>query len=158
MPLSTHCSLQTIVALALAFGPLPTSADDESIATLAISSPTSLQPLQYPALSLSRDPFLAPPSLTFGAGVPGPIPGSLPGFVLPPNMGVSADSAPAIDPVRVSLRAVVVGGIPKALLQIGARTIFVGVGSRVGSSIVVKIDARSVQLSDGTRVSLGQSI
>ncbi len=154
MPLSTHCSIRTIVALVLVFGPLPTSADDESTLTLAINSPASLQPLQYPALSLSRDPFLVPPSLKLDAVVPEPIPAIDPGFVLPPNLGASVDGG---SPVGVSVRAVVVGESPKALLQIGRRTVFVGVGSHVGGSIVVEINAKSVRLSDGTRLLLAQS-
>jgi hypothetical protein len=125
--------------------------------TLAISSPASLQPLQYPELSLSRDPFLAPPSPKLDAVVPQPIPGIDPDFVLPPNLGASNDGGSPVGPVGVSVRAVVVGDSPKALLQIGRRTVFVGVGSHVGGSIVVEIDANSVRLSDGTRLLLAQS-
>jgi hypothetical protein len=157
MPLSTHRSIQTIVALALTFGPLPTSADDESTSTLAINSPASLLPLQYPALSLRRDPFFAPQPPTSDAVPPELIPGIEPGFVLPPNLGASADGGSPVSPIGVSVRGIVVGGIPKAILQIGARTVFVGVGSRIGGSIVVVIDARGVRLSDGTRLLLTQS-
>ncbi|HEY1680761.1 MAG TPA: hypothetical protein VGF98_03885 [Candidatus Tumulicola sp.] len=157
MPLSTHCSIWTIVALVLAFGPLPTSADDESTLTLAINSPASLQPLQYPALSLRRDPFMAPVSLKSDPVVPEPIPGIDPSFVLPPNLGASADGSSPVGLVSASVRAVVVGESPKALLQIGSRTVFVGIGSHVGGSIVVEIDANSVRLSDGTRLLLAQS-
>jgi len=154
MPLSTRCSLQTIVALAVAFGPLPTSANDESASTLAINSPASLQPLQYPVLSLSRDPFLAPPSPTLDAVPPALLPGIAPAFVLPPNLGASADGGPA---VGIFVRAVVLGNSPKALVQVGTRTVFVGIGSRVSDSTVDEIDARGVRLSDGTRLLLVQS-
>ncbi len=157
MPLSTHRSIQTIVAVVLAFGPLPTSADDESTSPLAMNSPSSLQPLQYPTLSLTRDPFLGPQSPISDPFRPEQIPGIEPSFVLPPNLGASADSGSPVGPIGVSVRAVVIGGIPKALLQVGARTVFVGLGSRVGSSVVVEIDAHSVRLSDGTRLLLAQS-
>lgn len=157
MPLSRHCSFWRIVALVLAFGPLPTSADDESTLTLAINSPASLQPLQYPALSLRRDPFTAPVLLKSDAVAPEPIPGIDPGFVLPPNLGASADGGSPVGPVGASVRAIVAGDSPKALLQLGSRTVFVGLGSHVGGSIVVEINANSVRLSDGTRLLLAQS-
>jgi hypothetical protein len=154
MLLSTRRSIQFIVALVVVIGPLPTSANDESTSTLPINVPASLQPLQYPALSLRRDPFLAPPSLRPDAIPPEPIPGIDPGFVLPPNLGASVDTH---SPLGVSLRAVVFGDIPKALLQVGTRTVVVGVGSHVGGSIVVEIGADSVRLSDGTRLVLARN-
>jgi hypothetical protein len=157
MPLSTRRSIQLIVALVVALAPLATSADDESSRTLATDFPASLQPLRYPALSLTRDPFLAPPSLRLDAAPTEAIAGIGPGFILPPNLAASADGGPTVVPIGVSLRAVVVGNIPKALVQIGTRTLLVGIGSRVAGSIVVEIDAKSVRLSDGTRLVLGAS-
>jgi hypothetical protein len=112
-------------------------------------------PLRYPPLTLSRDPFARPASFERIVAMSSPpAPLGDPGFALPPNAGAPPFEAASVPLGGATVQAVITGGAPRALLQIGTSTTIVGLGSRVGAASIVKIDGHGIQLSDGTRLSL----
>ena len=124
---------------------------DESVR----SSLVDVVPLRYPPLTLTRDPFARPASFERTAGVGVPLAAlEDPGLTLPPNAGAPAFEAASVPMGGATVQAVITGGAPRALLQIGTTTTIVGLGSRVGAASIVKIDGHGIQLSDGTRLSL----
>lgn len=53
-------------------------------------------------------------------------------------------------PENATVRAVILGTTPHALLELGSRTVVVGIGDIVGGLRVSEIDDRGVLLSDGS--------
>lgn len=84
--------------------------------------------LAFPKIAIERDPFVSDAT----AAVVG---GALP------------DGQPAV-------RAVVLGLTPKALVEIAGRSRIVGIGDRLGDTLILGIDAAGVRLENGERLPL----
>jgi hypothetical protein len=80
----------------------------------------------------------------------------LPGFTLPALPMAPDPFTPraAVIPSGTVVHAVVFGGSPRALIQIGSRESIVGVGDTIVGVRVMKIDDRGVLLSDGSFIPL----
>lgn len=77
---------------------------------------------------------------------------------VPPTLARDPFIPKATDlPENVVVRAVVLGAAPRALVQVGAQTMLVGVGDAVGGVPVVAIDDRGVRLSDGSLLRFQES-
>jgi hypothetical protein len=72
-------------------------------------------------------------------------------MTLPLNDGASADAAGALPP---SVRAVVLGATPHALLRVGDSSRIVGVGDLVEGSRIVQIGASGLRLESGETLPL----
>jgi hypothetical protein len=98
--------------------------------------------LVFPPIVVLRDPFrveeLAPKLPPIGGDF------TWSGLVLPPNAAVAGPR----------LRAVIVGGPPRALIEENGRTRVVGIGSTIAGSAVSGISEREVRLEDGEALRL----
>lgn len=97
-------------------------------------------PLTYPALAIRHNPFARP-----DLPIDGDADALPPDLVLPPNAGIAS-------PPHV--QALIVGPVPKALVDIDGRTAIVGVGTKLEGSTIVDIDSRGIELDNGERLVL----
>jgi hypothetical protein len=97
-------------------------------------------PLSYPALAIRHNPFVRPTASVGDNEDTLP-----PDLVLPPNAGIAS-------PPRVE--ALILGTVPKALVEIDGRTAIVGVGAKLDGSVIVEIDVRGIELDNGERLAL----
>jgi hypothetical protein len=78
--------------------------------------------------------------------------GSAANLVLPPNDAIDGDGEDRSDDAAATVRAVIAGPAPQALLESGGRTRILGIGARFAGAQIVGIDLRGVILSDGRRL------
>jgi hypothetical protein len=125
--------------------PLPAALPEQdglAQAADAVNLASVPQRLRFPEITIRRDPFLATGVATEGGAAVGDRNGG--GIVLPPNAAAST-------PV---LRAVILGSVPKALVEIAGRSAIVGIGSPLADSTVVEISPTSLLLEDGVMLAL----
>jgi hypothetical protein len=99
--------------------------------------------LAFPVVSVSRDPFVPAVAASVRTLADAETEAGAPG-VLPPN-------AAAAGPV---LRGVIVGSKPRALLEMGGKLTFVGIGTPIGNSTVLGISEKAIVLDDGETLRL----
>jgi hypothetical protein len=77
---------------------------------------------------------------------------TLPAFAIPAvRLGSDPFVAKAADvPAGTAVRAVIFGGAPRALIEIGGKELMVGVGDAIAGVRVLAIEDRGVSLSDGS--------
>jgi len=136
-----RCSLTLCVVslLLLALAVPPRSAagaapKDDGVRGLPALPP----PLTYPKLSVLHNPFARPAPAIADDGDALP-----PDFVLPPNDGIA--SLPRV-------QALVVGTVPKALVEIDGHGAIVGIGTKLEGSTIVGIDSGGIVLENGERL------
>ncbi len=125
--------------------------------TSPISVPDLPGKLEFPAISVERDPFVsdAPPAsaqarLPFSADN-SPTMDDI-GIVLPPNDGARSATPVMSAPGIPVVRGVVLGDVPEALVDFGSGVKVVSVGDSIGNDNVRTIDAGGVTLSSGLRL------
>jgi hypothetical protein len=123
----------------------------------SIAVPNTPSALAFPAIAVSRDPFVADAVAQPTTGVRAEADdGTDIGVVLPPNIGAEAsDSAPAGVPL---VRGIVLGQEPQALIDTGNGSVrVVGVGDAIGPERIRRIDATGVTLSSGLHLKIAGS-
>jgi hypothetical protein len=130
----------SLLLLPLAVPPRTSAGTDPNAQPPMHDLPEIPPPLAYPALAIRHNPFVRPTS-PFDADTDA-LP---PDLVLPPNAGIAA-------PPHV--QALILGSVPKALVELDGRTTIVGVGSKLEGSAIVNIDARGVEMDNGERLGL----
>lgn len=130
----------SLMLLPLAAPPSTSAGTSSSNSSASRSLPSIPPPLVYPALTIHHNPFLRPlpPIAADDDALP-------PDFVLPPNAGI-------FSPPR--LQALILGAVPKALIEVDGKTAIVGVGTKLEGSAIVQIDARGIELDDGERLGI----
>jgi hypothetical protein len=98
-------------------------------------------PLTYPELTIRHDPFIRA-AVPVTGGDEDMLP---PDFVLPPNAGIASPP---------HLKALILGGSPKALVEVEGQSAIVGIGMKLEGAAIVRIDARGVELDNGERLGL----
>jgi hypothetical protein len=124
---------------------IPAEAGDDPAPSL-FDPPAVPERLRFPAVQVRRDPFT--PSLEIGAGTEGMPSDDGGGIVLPPN-AAAEEGATATRSVVPTLRAVILGASPRALVDLAGRSVVVAIGSPLLSSIVTAIGKDGVVLQDG---------
>ena len=144
--LYARCALSTC-ALALALLPLTSRVESRgdglgARGARAFALPDVPGALTFPQALVRHDPFAERSGDAFAADDD-----DAPDFVLPPN--AAADAVPVV-------RAIVMGNNPRALVDIGGRTVIVRAGGLLGETKIVRIDADGVLLENGNRIVLDQ--
>lgn len=82
-----------------------------------------------------------------------------PGAMVYPPIQVERDpfARPGGSPSLAVVRAVALGDVPTALIDLDGKTQFAGVGSTIAGSSVVSITQRGVELDDGTILPLREA-
>ncbi len=141
----TRASLATCIVslllLPLAMPPRTSAGTARGTSATMRVLPDIPPPLTYPALTIRHNPFVQPAQPIVG-GDEDMLP---PDLVLPPNAGIA--SAP-------HLKALILGAVPKALVEIDGQTAIVGVGTKLEGAAIVRIDSRGVELDSGERLGL----
>ncbi|HEY1975521.1 MAG TPA: hypothetical protein VGG89_03130 [Candidatus Baltobacteraceae bacterium] len=130
----------SLLLLPLAVPPSTSAGTTTGIAAAWRELPSIPPPLSYPALTIRHNPFVRP--LPPIAGDDDALP---PDLVLPPNAGIAS-------PPRV--QALILGAVPKALVEVEGHTAIVGVGTKLEGSAIVRIDSRGLELDNGERLEL----
>lgn len=100
--------------------------------------------LEFPTISVKRDPFVADGSdQPVGQGQPIDI-------VLPANAGADEQSVQRASGRAPVVRGVVLGDAPQALIDAGSGVKIFALGDRLGDDTIRAIDAVGVTLSNGT--------
>ncbi len=116
--------------------------------------------LDYPAIEIERDPFVAdktalPPDVHAGPGVSHGTDEI--GIVLPPNAGAAGVTSPATAGSVPIVRGIVLGDVPQALVEFGESIKVVSVGDHIGTDTVRSIDAGGITLSGGLRLPIASA-
>jgi hypothetical protein len=122
-------------AAVLPFTIAPTSLDASAEILRAappISSPTVTGRMEFPMISVNRDPFV-PDAGIIGRDLP--------------QIGAAAATQPV-------LRAVVSGEQPRALVEVDGSVRVLAIGDKIGADVISAIDAAGVTLSSGVRLVL----
>jgi len=125
-----------------------------ALATLPLTSPYSHEASAHEGTVFSSPPIVHSSPLTFPEIAPGRDP-FLPDAAY--RLAASAPPAAGRDNGGTSVRAVVTGTQPLALIETGGAVNVVGVGDRIGSTLVIGIDAHGVTLEGGVTLPLAQA-
>lgn len=129
----------SLLLLPLAMPPRTVAGANDAPAGLHVL-PEIPPPLTFPALTVRHNPFLRPALPIEGGEDTLP-----PDLVLPPNAGIATPP---------HLQALILGAVPKALVEVDGQTAIVGVGTRLEGSAIVQIDSRGIELDNGERLEL----
>ena len=130
----------SLLLLPLAVPPQTSAGNAPSPYSAVRGLPEIPPPLTYPALAIRHNPFMRPP--TPSAGDDDALP---PDLILPPNAGIA--SPPHVE-------ALILGAVPKALVEIDGRSAIVGIGAKLQGSAIVEIDSHGIALDNGERLEL----
>ena len=122
-------------------------------------APEPKVPIDLPvrSVALRRDPFMPVGTAAVGTLQASGDDGTPADIVLPPNAGANGIPSDARGGVAVPLvRAVVLGPHPRALIDLAGSVSVYGVGDRLGSSAISRIDAAGVELASGVRLPVVQ--
>lgn len=128
----------------------PAGIPAEDDAPARVHEPSTVpQQLKFPQLQIRRDPFM--PSRDTQGGPDGVVAEDA-GIVLPPNLAAVDQVPAALSAKAPALRAVILGATPKALIDVGGRSMLVGLGSPLLGSSVAAIRTDGIVLQDGERL------
>lgn len=131
----------SLLLLPLAVPPRTSAGSAASVPGTMPVLPEIPPPLRYPALTIRHNPFERA-ALPIAGGDDYTLP---PDLVLPPNAGIAS-------PPHV--KALILGAVPKALVEVDGQTAIVGVGTKLEGAAILHIDSRGVELDNGERLGL----
>ncbi len=124
----TMLALGGCAILPFTFSPSTVVANAQSIGESgAVRAPRVPGRLVFPEIAIERDPF---------------------------TPTVAMQNANAGEPGAPTIRAIVLGEAPRALVDVGSGVQMLGIGDKLGADTIVEIDAKGVQLSGGARLAL----
>lgn len=115
---------------------------EPSMTRSPMSMPSAPGRIEFPAISVSRDPFVPDQAALARNGV-------APDLRIAP-MGAAIGSSSLLPIVR----AVVTGDEPRALIENGGVVQVLAIGDKLGSETITSIDASGITLSSGIRLVL----
>ena len=122
---------------------LPTSSVSASAGSIVHASGNIALPaipgrMEYPEISISRDPFVADP-------------GVLARSISALQTGSAGNMRPAFLPI---VRAIISGDRPRALIEVNGNVRVFSVGDQIAGESVASIDQDGIQLSSGVRIGI----
>lgn len=137
---SVATCIVALLLLPLAMPPSTSAGSEGPISGTSRTLPEIPPPLTFPGLAIRHNPFLRP-----SLPVDGDDDALPPDLVLPPNAGVASPP---------HLQALILGAVPKALVELDGQTTIVGIGTKLEGSAIVEIDSKGIELDNGERLEL----